>query len=95
MRRGQWSARAGRREHRLWSWNLERLDSLRAMPVFAEGTAKARRDAARLREQNRRLLGEVRRLQRERRASDADGIIPVNTGDMFSTGVPAATLTHR
>lgn len=46
---------------------LDRLQSLRGvLSVFAHEAAGARRRAARLRVGNRRLLEEVRRLQRKR-----------------------------
>jgi hypothetical protein len=46
---------------------LDRLAQLRAiLPVFAEELASARRQAAVLRVENRGLLAEVRRLQRQR-----------------------------
>lgn len=52
---------------------LERLHHLRTIvPVFAEELANARRESARLRVENRRLLNEVQRLQRERRAGGED-----------------------
>lgn len=45
---------------------LDRLDRLRAiLPAFAEELASSRRQAAALRVENRVLLAEVRRLQRE------------------------------
>ncbi|HEV7941822.1 MAG TPA: hypothetical protein VGP17_03355 [Solirubrobacteraceae bacterium] len=45
---------------------LDRLQYLRGiLSAFAQETASARRHAARLRVENRRLLEEVRRLQRE------------------------------
>jgi hypothetical protein len=47
---------------------LDRLVQLRAIvPAFAKELARARRQAATLRIENRGLLTEVRRLQRERR----------------------------
>ena len=46
---------------------VERLISLRALlPAFAEEAASARRQAAALRLENRQLVAEIRRLQRER-----------------------------
>lgn len=46
---------------------LDRLQSLRGvLSAFAHEATSARRHAARLRVENRRLLEEVRRLQRER-----------------------------
>jgi hypothetical protein len=46
---------------------LDRLQHLRTiLPVFAQELATARRHAAQLRKDNRRLLEEVHRLQRER-----------------------------
>lgn len=46
---------------------LDRLVHLRAiLPPLAEELARARRQAAALRVENRRLLGEVRRLQGQR-----------------------------
>ena len=45
---------------------LDRLQHLRGiLSAFAQEAASARRHAARLRVENRRLLEEVRRLQRE------------------------------
>jgi phage shock protein A len=45
---------------------LDRLQHLRTiLPVFAQELATARRHAAQLRRDNRRLLEEVHRLQRE------------------------------
>jgi hypothetical protein len=45
---------------------LQRLDRLRAiLPAFAEELAVSRRQAAALRVENRGLLAEVRRLQRQ------------------------------
>jgi hypothetical protein len=45
---------------------LDRLQHLRTiLPVFAQELATARRHAAQLRRDNRRLLDEVHRLQRE------------------------------
>jgi len=47
---------------------LDRLQILRAIvPAFAQELATARRQAARLRVENRRLLEEVRELQHTRR----------------------------
>lgn len=47
---------------------LDRLDRLRAiLPAFAKELASSRRQAAALRVENRGLLAEVRRLQRESR----------------------------
>lgn len=49
---------------------LDRLHQLRqVLPAFAADAASARREAAALRLENRRLLDEVRRLQRRNRAS--------------------------
>ncbi len=46
---------------------LDRLHQLRAvLPVFAQELADVRRAAAKLRVDNRRLLAEVHRLQKER-----------------------------
>lgn len=46
---------------------LDRLHQLRTMlPAFAQELADVRRTAARLRTDNRRLLAEVHRLQKER-----------------------------
>jgi hypothetical protein len=46
---------------------LDRLQHLRKiLPVFAQELASARRHAAQLRRDNRRLLNEVHRLQRQR-----------------------------
>ncbi len=46
---------------------LDRLHQLRAvLPVFAQEVADVRRAAAKLRVNNRRLLDEVHRLQKER-----------------------------
>jgi hypothetical protein len=46
---------------------LDRLQSLRTIvPVFAQELASARRQAARLRAENGRLLEQVRRLQKKR-----------------------------
>ncbi len=46
---------------------LDRLQHLRTiLPVFAQELATARRHAAQLRRDNRRLIEEVHRLQRER-----------------------------
>lgn len=46
---------------------LDRLQHLRGvLSAFAQEAASARRHAARLRVENRRLLEEVRRLRRER-----------------------------
>jgi hypothetical protein len=46
---------------------LERLHQLRAvLPAFAQELADVRRTAAKLRVDNRRLLAEVHRLQKER-----------------------------
>ena len=43
---------------------LERLNNLRAiLPIFARELAKARREAARLRVQNRHLIDEVEELR--------------------------------
>jgi hypothetical protein len=43
---------------------LERLNNLRAiLPIFARELAKARREAARLRVQNRRLIDQVEELR--------------------------------
>jgi len=51
---------------------LERLHNLRTVvPVFAQELAAARRQAARLRIENQRLVAEVRRLQRTRRNEPA------------------------
>lgn len=48
---------------------LERLHNLRTIvPVFAEELASARRQAASLRTENRRLTERIRELQREREA---------------------------
>jgi hypothetical protein len=45
---------------------LDRLQNLRTiLPVFAQELASARRHAAQLRRDNRRLLDEVHRLQRQ------------------------------
>ena len=49
---------------------LERLNHLRAvLPVFAQELAVARRQAAQLQVENRRLLEQVRQLQARRRAT--------------------------
>jgi hypothetical protein len=46
---------------------LERLHHLRTiLPVFAQELASSRRQAAALRDENRGLVDEVRRLRRER-----------------------------
>lgn len=51
---------------------LDRLHQLRAvLPVFAQELADVRRAAARLRVDNRRLLEEVHRLQKERDRGEA------------------------
>lgn len=58
---GQWRARGPSvdREH-----VLERLRNLRkTLPVLATGLASARRQAAQLRVENKRLVEQVRRLQ--------------------------------
>jgi hypothetical protein len=50
---------------------LERLHHLRTIvPVFAQELATARRQSARLRVENQRLVQEVRRLQRKRAVAD-------------------------
>ena len=51
---------------------LERLAQLRSiLPAFAQELASARRQATVLRVENRGLLAEVRRLQRQRGATHA------------------------
>lgn len=50
---------------------LDRLNRLRSiLPAFAEELAHSRRQAAALRVENRELLAEVQRLQRERSKHD-------------------------
>lgn len=57
---------------------LDRLDRLRAiLPAFAQELVSSRRQAAALRVENRGLLAEVRRLQRQRATSDPS-CAPVN-----------------
>jgi hypothetical protein len=60
-RLGGRSGRSADRDHL-----LDRLQQLRSLvPAFAADSASARRQSAKLRLENRRLLDQVRRLQRE------------------------------
>jgi hypothetical protein len=53
---------------------LDRLQSLRTIvPVFAKELASARRQVARLRQENRRLVEQVRQLQRRNLARGKRG----------------------
>jgi len=60
---------------------LERLQSLRTiLPAMAEELASARRQAASLRVENRRLVEEVRRLQTTQRTRPALARQPIAAG---------------
>ena len=55
---------------------LERLNSLRAiLPIFARELASARREAARLRVQNRRLTGQIEKLRGTRGTHESDSAL--------------------
>jgi hypothetical protein len=65
---------------------LDRLDRLRAiLPAFAEELASSRRQAAALRVENRGLLAEVRRLQRQS-VMGGPSYAPVNMGSRSIQG---------
>lgn len=65
---------------------LDRLDRLRAiLPAFAEELASSRRQAAALRVENRGLLAEVRRLQRQS-ATGGPSSASVNMGSRSIRG---------
>jgi hypothetical protein len=55
---------------------LERLNNLRAiLPIFARELASARREAARLRVQNRRLTKEIEELRGTRGTHESDSAL--------------------
>ena len=55
---------------------LERLNNLRAiLPIFAHELASARREAARLRVQNRRLTKEIEELRGTRGTHESDSAL--------------------
>jgi hypothetical protein len=71
---------------------LDRLHSLRTIvPVFAHELASARRQAARLRTENGRLLAEVQRLQRQRAGRNAIRELKLATGARRQAGSINAT----